>query len=140
MTWNAHKSIEDTRGYMCFILDEYKKEDTYRWGIELRETGELIGMIDVGGYEDGSPTVGYSSGRAYWGNGYMTEALKAVVSALFKDGYDTIKICAADDNIGSNRVIQKCGFEYVCSKTEPISRIKPDTVLKVNYYEKYKSK
>ena len=138
LTWDVHTNLGQTEGYMNYVLSEYKKEDAYRWGIELKETGELIGMIDVVGYEDGAPAVGYCSGRAYWGNGYMTEALKAVTAALFEDGFDTVKICAADENTGSNRVIQKCGFDYTESKVEPISQMKPGTVLKINYYEKHK--
>ena len=140
LTWYPHKSVETTKLYVAFILNEYNKTDCYRWGITLTDTGELIGMIDVVGYHKGSPVIGYCSGRAYWGNGYMTEALKAVTAQLFDDGYDTIVIEAADDNIGSNRVIRKAGFEFVDSRIAPMSEQKKDRLLKINSYRLYKSK
>lgn len=140
LTWNAHSSVDVTEKYVRFILGEYKKADTYRWGIVIRETDELIGMIDVVGYHHGAPVVGYCSGRAYWGNGYMTEALRAVTAALFEDGYDTVVIEAADLNIGSNRVIEKAGFDFVGSRVAPMSDMKKDELVKINSYRLYKSK
>ena len=110
------------------------KPDTYRYGIELRETGELIGMIDVVRIVDGNPVIGYCSGRAYWGNGYMTEALKALCAALFEAGYSMIRIEAVRENIGSNRVIQKAGFRFANSREQPMSESKPEIVTINSYY------
>lgn len=138
VTWNAHESIEQTKEYMSYVLKEYNKQDCYRWGIALKSTGELIGMIDVVGYHNGAPVVGYCSGKAYWGNGYMTEALSAVVKELFENGYDTIVIEAADENIASNKVIIKNGFEFVGTRVAPLSGIKADEIVTINSYRLYK--
>jgi len=138
VTWNAHPNIEVTKGYVGFILEEYKKADTYRWGIEISSTGELIGIIDVMGYHNGEPVIGYCSGKDYWGNGYMTEALKAVTAALFEDGYDIIRICAVDENIGSNRVIQKAGFTPTATVKDHFEQKKKD--FTVNWYKLEKPK
>ena len=118
---------------MDFWLEEYKKDNCYRYGIERLSDGALMGMIDVVGYHHGNPVIGYCSGRKYWGNGYMTEALGAVVQELFSEGYDTIRIEAAQENIGSNRVIQKAGFEFVGSREAQISEIKP-VIMTINSY------
>ena len=77
--------------------------------------------------------MGYYIGEKYWGNGYMTEACKAVVEELFADGYKTILIGAIKENIGSNRVIEKCGFMFEKSIDERMSYCKPEIVTK-NYY------
>lgn len=84
LTWQPHASVAVTEAIVARWLADYDKPDTYRYGIELRETGELIGMIDVVGYHHGNPVIGYCSGRAYWGNGYMTEALKALCAGSSK--------------------------------------------------------
>ncbi len=133
VTWKAHEDISVTKAVMESWLLEYQKENCYRYGIERKEDGELIGMIDVVGYHHGNPVIGYCSGQKYWNCGYMTEALKAVVEELFSDGYKTIVIEAVDKNIGSNRVIQKAGFELVTSRREAISQIKPEIVT-INSY------
>ncbi|MBR4553994.1 MAG: GNAT family N-acetyltransferase [Ruminococcus sp.] len=140
LTWHAHKNIRVTVDYVAYVINEYKKPDTYRWGIVIRETNELIGIIDVVGYHHGDPVIGYCSGRDYWGNGYMTEALKAVTAALFEDGFETIVIEAVDRNIGSNRVIEKAGFKFVGSRVAPLSEIKKDELVKLNSYRLYKSR
>lgn len=139
MTWNPHRTVADTEAIMDFWLEEYKKPDCYRYGIERRITGDLIGMIDVVGFHNGSPVIGYCSGRAYWGRGYMTEALSAVTEQLFEDGYETIVIEAVDQNIGSNRVIEKAGFEKVADRVAPLSDIKKDMLVKINSYRKHKT-
>ena len=133
MTWNPHKSIEDTRMIMDYWLHEYEKPDCYRWGLELKESGALIGMIDVVSFEDNVPVIGYCEAKKYWNNGYMTEALGAVTKLLFADGYSEIKIGAVEENKGSNRVIQKAGFTYVESSNVPMSPVKPDIVT-INTY------
>lgn len=134
LTWQPHASVAVTEAIVARWLADYGKPDTYRYGIELRETGELIGMIDVVGYHHGNPVIGYCSGRAYWGNGYMTEALKALCAALFEAGYSMIRIEAVRENIGSNRVIQKAGFRLANSREQPMSESKPEIVTINSYY------
>ena len=80
LTWHAHENVEQTMQILAFWVKEYEEDkNCMRWGMELKVSGELIGMIDVVGYREGNPVIGYCSGPAYWGNGYMTEALHAVV-------------------------------------------------------------
>ena len=133
MTWNVHEDVSETKRILEGWLNEYGKPDCFRYGIELKSTGELIGMIDVVGYRDGCPDIGYCSGKRFWGNGYMTEALKSVRDELFANGYDTLLIEAVKENTGSNRVIQKCGFELTGSELKSLSGIKPEPVM-INSY------
>ena len=63
----------------------------------------------------------------------MTEALKAVVAELFADGYKELYIQAVRENIGSNRVIQKAGFEFIGTFYGPHSSAKPEPVTLNRY-------
>ncbi len=112
LTWQPHESPEVTRKIVELWTADYGKEDTFRWGIERKEDGVLMGMIDVVGFRDGKPVIGYCLGREFWNRGYMTETLKAVLAELFDAGYDTVYIEAVAENIGSNRVIGKAGFTF----------------------------
>ncbi|MBQ1388178.1 MAG: GNAT family N-acetyltransferase [Clostridia bacterium] len=134
VTWNAHTNINETKYVLDIWIKEYDDPGTYRWGIERKEDKALMGMIDVVEQDNGAPVIGYCSAKKYWGNGYMTEALKAVMEELFSDGINTIKISAVDENIGSNRVIQKCGFCFVDKEKRPLSEMKPDTIVTINNY------
>lgn len=112
ITWDAHKSIEDTKAILSIWLKEYEKENTYRWGIVLKETNELIGAIDVVGYsKSNEPIIGYVLSRKHWNNGYMSETLSSVCEYLFLEGFETIKIEALIENTASNKVILKNGFK-----------------------------
>ena len=133
MEWNAHENVEVTRHVVDMWLDDYKNENCYRYVIVRKEDGEVMGMIDVVKYIDGVPVVGYCSGKRFWGNGYMTEALKALLEELFGDGYEAVIIYAVNENIGSNRVIQKAGFRFVGAEQRPHSEIKPEIVTINNY-------
>lgn len=109
LTWNTHENIDTTKYVLNLWLNEYEKPETVRFAIELKNEHTLIGGIDVVEYEDGNPVIGYVISRKYWNNGYMTEACKCVLNYLFSKGYTEVKIDALVENIGSNRVIQKCG-------------------------------
>ena len=134
MTWNPHRSAEDTRMIVDYWLSEYGKDTTYRWVIVPKGEDKPVGMIDVVSYDDdGTPAIGYCEGKAYWGRGYMTEALNAVTALLFGEGFRELKISAVDENKASNRVIQKAGFTYEKSESIPMSLAKPDIVTLNTY-------
>jgi ribosomal-protein-alanine N-acetyltransferase len=138
LTWEPHASVADTGKIVAVWLQEYEKPDCYRYGLELKATGALIGTIDVVGYHHGNPVIGYASGRAYWNNGYMTEALAAFRDRLLADGHDTLVIEAVAENTGSNRVIEKCGFTFVGSYQQALSPAKPEPVT-VNSYRLWRN-
>lgn len=133
LTWNPHGDVSVTEQIMESWLKDYENANCYRYGIELKEENALIGMIDVVEYHHGNPVIGYCSGRKYWNRGYMSEAFRAVIDELFSEGYEAILIEAIRENIRSNRVIQKAGFQFVGSRNEAISQLKPEIVT-VNSY------
>ena len=69
--------------------------------------GQVAGNI-VQYLHDGSPEVGYWFGKAFWGQGIATEALKLF---LKQEEVRPIGARAAKDNTASIRVLEKCGFE-----------------------------
>lgn len=135
LTWHAHKNIKTTKNIVSNWIAQYKNNNCYRWGIELKETNKLIGMIDVVTYINNDPVIGYVLGKAYWNNGYITEALKTVVNKLFSDGYSHILIEADQRNIASNCVIRKNGFKFIKKETKQCSTLKPEIVT-TNWYIK----
>ena len=76
--------------------------------------GEVAG--NVGSWErEGKRLVGYWLGREYWGRGLATQALAEFVEEL-----DVRPLYAevATTNIGSIRVLEKCGFTVVGTTIE----------------------
>ena len=133
LTWYPHKNVEQTEKIVDAWIEEYKDPKTHRFGIVLKESNELIGMIDVVNYIDDCPEIGYVLSKNYWGKGLMTEVCTKFTEYLFAQGFNKIIIKANKDNLGSNKVIQKCGFKFTHESTGPCSEIKPDIVTTNNY-------
>jgi putative acetyltransferase len=57
--------------------------------------------------------LGYALSEDYWGQGIMTEAARAVLAYGFDTlGLSLISVVHYPSNLGSQRVIEKCGFYY----------------------------
>ncbi|WOC32965.1 MULTISPECIES: GNAT family N-acetyltransferase [Caproicibacterium] len=114
LTWQPHPSVTDTEATLARWAADYEKPDTYRWCMEWKATGEVIGSIDV---VDGNDNVrraeiGYCMSRRFWGQGIMTEALIAVEDYLFsKAGYNRVEACHDVHNPASGKVMQKSGMQ-----------------------------
>lgn len=136
LTWTPHKNVEETKNILSLWIKNYDNPETIKYGICIKGSEELIGSIDVVKYHDGNPEIGYCLSRKHWNKGYMSEALNRLTDYLFNIGFNKIIIEADVDNIGSNRVIEKCGFKFVRQETlNHFSLIKPKPVT-VNWYEK----
>ena len=113
--WEAHRSILDTRGYIRYLLSQYRNGEPGSWGIVLRETGRVIGSIGYMSYSPDHSTVeiGYSLSREHWGKGLMTEALSAVIDETFRVlDLHRIEAMHFTDNPASGRVMEKCGLQH----------------------------
>ena len=109
----AHKSVSETKRKLEKIVKNYSKNDFCWWGIEQKVDGELIGEIDLYGFDNttGNCEVSYSIGYDWWNKGYATEALSVVVEFGFRQ-MNVHKIAAAHntDNPASGKVMKKVGM------------------------------
>jgi ribosomal-protein-alanine N-acetyltransferase len=112
LRWEAHKTIEESREAIARRLKRYEEPDTYMWAIE-QKAGALMGAISahIDSEADSIAGVGYCLGRAFWGKGYMTEALKAVIEFMFlRVGVNRIEAVHAVSNPASGAVMRKAGM------------------------------
>ncbi|MEO8264166.1 MAG: GNAT family protein [Ilumatobacteraceae bacterium] len=92
-------------------------DDWVQLAIELREgapIGAAIGDVAVGIHDsDRQASIGYSIAPAHQGMGYATEAVTAVIDALFGDaGVHRITAGIDPQNVASRRVLDKLGFHF----------------------------
>lgn len=73
-----------------------------------------IGIVGISpSPEDGRPHLGYWLGIPFWGQGYATEAARALIDAFFAYGDgEELTSSARVINPASRRVLEKCGFAY----------------------------
>lgn len=135
MTWLPHSDISVTKHILNMWISDYQDNRCNRFVLVDKNSNQVIGMIDVVNYIDNkSVEIGYVLARPYWNKGLMTEACLTFIKYLFNRGYKKIEICAHVDNIGSNRVIEKCGFKFTHQEVRPMSLLKPEIVT-INCYE-----
>lgn len=116
-------------------IDEHEK-----WVIELKKGKKVIGNISVNDVnkKNNYCNVGYVIMFGYWGNGYASEALKAVSDYLLNDRQYYLVECSCNElNTQSSKVMLKAGFKkdgYIANR-----RLNKDgTYSGVEYYSKTK--
>jgi len=114
--WKKHENVEETKKLFSAWEKEYEDLTTFRWIVELKDTNEIIGTIDVASKRYlpfGTCEIGYCYGEKFWGKGYGTEALKAVIKYLFEEcDAEVIYADFMKNNPGSGKVMEKSGMTF----------------------------
>lgn len=93
-------SYHENNGLPCFLIFDF-------------ESGEFIGRAGFGITEDNNIEVGYVLHKKFWGKGIASEAVSALLKyARAHINTDYIMAYADIGNIGSTRVMEKCGMQY----------------------------
>jgi RimJ/RimL family protein N-acetyltransferase len=102
--------IEDAARWISSLPAE-----TGNWNFVMveRESGKLVGVCGYGKRPLRGPKISYWIGEPFWGRGYATEAMRAVVDHLFSvTALDEIAAGCRVTNLASRRVLEKCGFQW----------------------------
>lgn len=112
LTWKPHKNIAETSVFLKNCIKDWESAREYSWVIEKKENHKIIGMIRLG-LKSRKTDFGYILAKPYWGNGYATEALKAIINLAFSQlNIKTIKGTCDLENIASGRVMEKAGLRF----------------------------
>jgi len=105
----------------AFVAKDRKDKAVFHahWDKILKASQNINRTIVVGGQvaghiacypSEGHLEVTYWVGREFWGRGLATQALQRMLQLV---GERPIFARAATDNLGSIRVLQKCGFKII---------------------------
>ena len=115
LIFETHRSIEDTYTFLRKALQWREEGTNLVFGITLRDSGKLIGACGLHHYEQDhkSMELGYVLDLPYWNQGFMTEAVTAVIANTFAST-NLHRICAHHypGNDASGRVMEKAGMRY----------------------------
>lgn len=87
----------------------------YALALRLKTDGDLIGNItlNIRNPQTREAEVGYTLRRDHWGQGYASEAAKAIVLFGFATlGLHRIYATTSPLNVASQRVLERLGFTY----------------------------
>jgi ribosomal-protein-alanine N-acetyltransferase len=105
---------EETEDIIAFYIQDRQREGFSIDAVIDNASGELIGHCGLHRLEvDRSVEVGYAFGKAYWGQGFATEA----AYACLRYGFETLELrriiaLAMPPNSASQRVMQKLGMHF----------------------------
>lgn len=117
LPWLPLESMEEAKVFFNEqYIEAYKQPNGYKYAICLKTDNLPIGYVNVS-MED-SHDFGYGLLKQFWKQGIVTEASKAVVEQLKKDGIVYITATHDINNPSSGSVMKKLGMQYQYSYEE----------------------
>ena len=114
MAWESCKSFFETCQLLDMWLNDYQRMNRYLWGIRLKKENKLIGRIKLVNMNEfvSACEADYCLSEEFWGNGYASEALMAVIEFAFNQmNANKVYACHILANKASERVMQKCHMQ-----------------------------
>lgn len=105
-------TVEDAEEFITAMINADPMETlAFAITVEDKAIGS-IGAFRQSNIHFRTAEIGYYLGEPYWGKGYGTSAVKQMCEYIFQHT-DIIRLYAETfaDNIGSCRILEKCGFE-----------------------------
>ena len=117
LPWFPLKTMEEARRfYENSCETKYREKNAYNYAVCLKKDNIPIGYINVS--MDNSFDFGYGLRKEFWHRGIITEAGKAVVEQLRKDGIPYITATHDINNPRSGGVMKQLGMKYQYSYEE----------------------
>lgn len=117
LPWFPAKSMEDAKSFFEErFAANYRKPCAYHYAICLKKDNSPIGYVNVS--MDDSHDFGYALCKELWHRGIVTEAGKAVIEQLKKDGIPYITATHDVNNPRSGGVMKQLGMKYQYSYQE----------------------
>ncbi|CAM4196885.1 GNAT family N-acetyltransferase [Bacillus paramycoides] len=111
---DSFENIEQAKTTIQTFRKRYEEGSVFRWGIEKKGTDQLIGTcgFHLINNHHNRAEIGYELDDTYWGQGYATEALQAMLAYGFEK-LNFIRIAAVVyiENEASRNLLKKAGFQ-----------------------------
>ncbi|PXV62059.1 ribosomal-protein-alanine N-acetyltransferase [Dysgonomonas alginatilytica] len=106
------KEPKDAQKFIDWYQSRFTEGLAIRWGIALKGEQSIIGTIGFNNYtKHHRANIGYDLQKEYWNNGYITEALKAIISYGFKElEINRIEAEVMSGNESSEKALHKMNF------------------------------
>ena len=110
LTWRPHTNVSQTEAFVQRCLAVWAEGEAFPWVLEGRGETLPIGMVELR-IRRHMADLGYVLARPYWGQGYMTEAARAVVEwALGQSSIFRVWAVCDVENAASVRLLEKIGM------------------------------
>jgi len=109
---SRYTDLSDGQKFIDWYRNRFKDGLAIRWGIALKGKTDIIGTAGFNSYTPlHRANIGYDLQKAHWNNGYITEALEAIIDYGFSSiEINRIEAEVMQGNVSSERVLEKLGF------------------------------
>lgn len=110
----ALTDIDDALEVLREDIESDNQGDSICWAITRRGQDEMIGKCILLQFSPGNhrAEIGFMLNRDYWRQGFMQQALEAVIDFAFNTlGFHRLEADVDPDNAGSLGILEKLGFE-----------------------------
>jgi ribosomal-protein-alanine N-acetyltransferase len=112
-SWMPHTQLEQSEAFIETILARPAPHHT--WAIRTRTDRRMVGAAEFVLVSDQEANLAYVLAEEFWNQGLMTEAVRAVIAwgLATHSKVSQIRAFALAENVGSRRVLEKCGLSLV---------------------------
>ncbi len=108
----TYTDLRQAEELIDFFDESFELERAIRWGITRKADGALMGTCGYVWLRTYRGEIGYDLHPDYWGQGYMQEALDAIVDFGFSEfGLNRVEALVMLENDASARVLRGLGFQ-----------------------------
>ena len=91
---------------------EFRQGEAITWAVALRGTNEFIGTCSYMVEANSCAEIGYDLSKAHWGQGLMSEAMRAIIEYGFDElGLQKMKADTLSENTRSVNLLERLGFQ-----------------------------
>ena len=120
LAWPRHESVTDSIAFVDFSDAEWARGPAGPYLIWHRRAGALLGSTGLTFEESEQATTGYVIARKHWGNGYASEALRAMMTVAAGARARRLTTVVHPAHEPSRRVLLRCGFNSLGLDESPI--------------------
>jgi ribosomal-protein-alanine N-acetyltransferase len=111
LSFPTHRSLALTHAFLAWSDGEWDRWPAGPYLVEARAGGALLGSTGFAFESPQRASTGYVLARDAWGQGFATEALRAVVEVARTKELRRLQALCHPEHRPSWRVLEKCGFE-----------------------------
>ena len=115
LTWDPHRSAEETREYLTYVGQRYRTGDFYDWALVCKEDSRMIGTCGFTSFNcpADSAEIGYVLNPDYQGKGLATEAVRRVLDFGFGElNLHRIEAHFIEGNTSSLHLMERVGMTF----------------------------
>jgi ribosomal-protein-alanine N-acetyltransferase len=110
MAFPTHKSVADAHVFLAMSEAQWDQWPAGPYLVHAREDGRLLGGSGLHFETAQRAMTGYVFAKDAWGQGYASEALRAIVGVAPQTGVERLYAICHVDHRPSWKVLEKCGF------------------------------